>query len=88
MYQRTPMTEQERTVLARVKQRGDRERRAARTPEEIERARRRRHPTGTKKCNRCERDLPFDSFTAFPREPDGLHPHCSQCRGGLPTQQP
>jgi NAD-dependent SIR2 family protein deacetylase len=88
MYQRTHLSDEERTVLARVKQRRDRERRAARTPEQIERARLSRHPTGTKRCNRCGRDLPFDRFNAFAREPDGLHPHCNECRAGLSTQQP
>ena len=80
MYQRTHLTDDERKVLARVKQRNERLRRAARSPEEIERARRARHPDGVKRCNRCGRDLPFDQFAPFPREPDGLHVHCIDCR--------
>lgn len=80
MYQTTHLTDDERVVLARVKQRNDRLRRAARTPEEIARARLTRHPTGTKHCNRCGRDLAFDQFAPFLREPDGLQTHCLQCR--------
>ena len=80
MYQRTHLTDDERRVLERVKQRNERMRRAARSPEEIERARAARHPTGLKRCNRCGRDLAFDRFAPFPREPDGLHAHCMECR--------
>lgn len=82
MYQRTHLTDEERTVLARVKQRNDRLRRAARTPEQIERARLARHPDRTKRCPRCERELAFDQFAPFPREPDGLHTHCRTCHQG------
>ena len=82
MYQRTHLTDEERIVLARIKQRNDRRRRAARTPEQIEQARLRRHPNGTKQCKRCGRELAFDRFAEFPREPDGLHTHCMDCRTG------
>jgi len=80
MYPRTRLTGEERIVLARVKQRNDRLRRAARTPEQIELDRRTRHPDGTKHCNRCGRDLAFDQFAPFPREPDGLYTHCIECK--------
>ncbi|HEX5729156.1 hypothetical protein [Microbacterium sp.] len=79
MYQRTHLTAEERTVLGRVKQRNDRLRRAARTNDEITRARNARHPDGTKRCNGCGRDLEFDRFAPFPREPDGLCTRCLDC---------
>jgi hypothetical protein len=69
-------------VLARVKQRNERLHRAARTPEQIEAARMRRHPLGTKQCTRCRRELAFDRFEQFAREPDGLNTHCKDCRKG------
>lgn len=79
MNQRTPLTDDERIVVARVKQRNDRLRRAARTPEEIAHARLERHPDGTKNCNGCRRELALDQFAPFPREADGLQTRCIAC---------
>jgi hypothetical protein len=79
MFQRTPLTDEERTILSRVKQRNTRLRRAARTEAEIFVARLARHPDGTKPCRGCTRDLAFDRFPTAVREADGLGTRCLEC---------
>ena len=83
MYQRTHLTAEERTVLGRV--------RRATTGSDGPRGRLTRScgpatpatPEGTKHCNGCGRDLEFDRFAPFPREPDGL---CTRCVGLPPVE--
>jgi hypothetical protein len=71
---------EKRRQYGRVRQARTRAARTARTPAQIRQDRTAKHPSGTKVCRGCDRDLPFGEFDDQPRETDGLWTRCKRCR--------
>ena len=40
---------------------------------------RKRTPSGTKRCSRCEQELPYSEFHNVPSTKDGLYTYCRAC---------
>lgn len=43
--------------------------------------------TTTKKCNRCGRELPIESFHKLAKSPDGHQPYCKDCRSEMASER-
>jgi hypothetical protein len=71
-----------RSATREARREDDRTRRAlyaARTPEEVEAARARLRPDGSKTCRRCREVLPLGAFGRDAMTPDGLRATCRPC---------
>lgn len=43
--------------------------------------------TTTKKCKRCGRELPIESFHKMAKSPDGHQPYCKDCRSEMASER-